>query len=152
MTQIFTANFDSSNAEQGDEISAEFEGFTLTARIYRDDVSDAPDERQDGFWPSLNPAEAGYIGAKSKRTLAREMAKARAIMAAWKNDEWFYCGIAVTVAKEGVRLTDEFASALWGIECNYPQSDNTYLATVANELASEAMREARATIAKLCAA
>ena len=37
----------------------------------------------------------------------------------------------------------------WGIELNYPGSDNSYLAQVAEELAGEAVDEARAKIVSL---
>jgi len=39
------------------------DGYTVTARIAHDETPDAPDERQDGFWPSLYPDDAGFIGA-----------------------------------------------------------------------------------------
>lgn len=136
----------------GDSISCSVDGFDVTARIYRDDCSDKPDERQDGFWPSLDPKSAGYIGAKSKRTLARHHAKAENVMRAWLADEWFYCGVAVTVSRNEVQLTSEFSNALWGVECNYPGSDNSYLCGVANELLNEALDEARAKLRTLCAA
>lgn len=86
-----------------------------------DDDYGAPDERQDGFWPSLDPDDAGYIGNKPKSTLVRHMAHAEQVMQAWKDDEWFYCGVAVTVEREGVQLTGQYDHALWGIACNYPE-------------------------------
>lgn len=138
----------------GDTITAEFGDFTLTARVYRDECGDKPDERGDGFWPSLDPKSAGYIGPKSRHTLARATARAQSVMDAWKNDEWFYCGIVVTVECEGVELVDEFAHALWGVDCNYPQHDkrripNAYLREVANELADDALASARKKLAAL---
>ena len=136
---------------EGDRITCEVDGFTVTATVYRDDSSDKPDERDDGFWPSLDPKSAGYIGPKSKRTLARHQAKAQAIMDAWLRDEWFYCGVAITIEKEDVQLLHRYGHALWGIECNYPGSDNSYLQEVANELLGEALDEARAVLAKLAA-
>lgn len=134
---------------EGDSITCEVDGFTITARVYRDDCSDPPDERNMGFWPSLDPNEAGWIGPKSKRALARHMAKAQAVMAAWKNDEWFYCGVAVTVSKADIELTHQYDHALWGIECNYPGSDNSYLMEVANEYVKEALESARAKLKEL---
>lgn len=138
-----------------DTIECEVDGFTLIARIYFDDDSSAPDERQDGFWPSLDPNDAGYIGAKSKSTLARHMARANAVMEAWRNDEWFYCGVAVTAWKDDVQLTGEYDHALWGVECNYPSTrkgnPNVYLREVANEYVTEVLEAAKATVAKLAA-
>ena len=141
---------------EGDTVTLDIDGFTLTATIYRDDAdSDAPDEHCDGFWPSLDPDDAGYIGNKSKSTLARHMAYAERVMQAWKDDEWFYCGVAVTVEREGVQLTGQYDHALWGIECNYPKRNkrhrpNAYLAEVASEFIEEALNVARAEIAELC--
>jgi hypothetical protein len=146
---MFTKAFQNYVCE-GDNISCEVEGFTLTATVYRDDCGDRPDERDCGFWPSLDPQSAGYIGPKSATTLRRHMAKAKATMEAWERDEWFYCGVAVTVEREGVELTPRYANALWGVECNYPGSDNSYLRDVANELASEALEEAKGKLATLC--
>ena len=69
-------------------------------------------------------------------------------MEAWRGDEWFYCGIVLSVAFEGVTL-DTHAASLWGIEANYPDSDNAYLTDVANELLPEALDAGRAVLAKL---
>lgn len=137
---------------EGDSVTCTVGHFTATATIYRDDSSDAPDERQDGFWPSLDPKDAGYIGPRSKRTLARHRGKAQSIMDAWKRDDWFYCGVAMTIEACGTQLTAKYDNALWGVECNYPGSRNTYLRDVANELLPEAIDEARAKLEGLRAA
>lgn len=73
-----------------------------------------------------------------------------AALKAWCNDEWWYCGVVLSVEREGVTL-DEHAASLWGIECNYPTGDNAYLTEVANELLSEALEAGRAVLEKLCA-
>ena len=126
----FTQKFDSFVC-LGDSLTCEVDGFTITARIAHDDTPDAPDQRQDGFWPSLYPNDAGFIGAGNgwRDRFDAAQAKAEAVMAAWKNDEWFYCGIILSVAIDGLELTDHAAS-LWGIEANYPDSDNAYLTEV----------------------
>ena len=103
---------------EGDTISCHVDGFELVATVYRDDNTEDPTERSEGFWPSLDPASAGYIGPKSKATLARRTAKAQRVLDAYHNDEWFYCGVAVTVSRNGVRLTKKFDNTLWDIECN----------------------------------
>ena len=71
-------------------------------------------------------------------------------MAAWKNDEWFYCGIILSVEIDGLTL-DRFGASLWGIEANYPDSDNAYLTEVANELLPEALEAAKAERRRQCA-
>jgi hypothetical protein len=76
----------------------------------------------------------------------------RKIIAAWEADEWFYCGIVVTVFREGVKLGE---AHLWGIEANFPfgkqKTRHAYHLTVANELLDEALDGARETIRKLAA-
>ena len=146
----FIETFDSYVCE-GDTITAQVDGYTVTARVVRDDTPDAPDKRQDGFWPSLDPKEAGYIGAgKTDADLESAKARAKAVMDAWEADEWFYCGIVVGVSRAGIALDDNAAS-LWGIEANYPDSDNAYLTEVARELVPEALDAARLALASLCA-
>jgi hypothetical protein len=65
-------------------------------------------------------------------------------IAAWAADEWMFVGLIVTVCVVGVKLTD---TSLWGIDCNFPRADgsrdNSYLSEVADELAEEAMHDAR---------
>jgi hypothetical protein len=79
------------------------------------------------------------------------MAEAMNVMRAWRNDEWFYVGVAVTVSKADIMLTGKYDHALWGVECNYPHTDNSYLLEVANGTLPEALDDARAKLALLCA-
>lgn len=144
---MFTKGFDS-YACDGDSITCMVGGFTVTATLERDNDSRAPDKEQDGFWPSIDPRNAGYIGPKSKATLARHMARAEEVMRTWREDEWFWCGIVLSVSRNGVELCDHAAS-LWGIECNYPaftkaaeKRGNAYLLEVANDLLREAVEAA----------
>ena len=138
---------------EGDTIACEVEGFRVTARIVRDDCMDAPDQRQDGFWPSLYINDPGFIGPGNnfRERLAKAQVEAEAVMDAWRKDEWFYCGIVLSVALEGVTL-DAHAASLWGIEANYPDGDNAYLTEVAQELLPEALHAGRAAARRLCAA
>lgn len=138
----FTETFDAYVC-LGDSITCEVQGYTVEARICHDDTGGRPDQRQDGFWPSLDRNEAGFIGdGKTIDDFAREQAKAQAIMDAWKNNNWFYCGVILSVKIEDVDITDHGAS-LWGIEANYPDSENDYLTEVANELLDEALLAAK---------
>jgi hypothetical protein len=61
-----------------------------------------------------------------------------------KKGNWFYCGIVVTVTwGKNVLGT----ASLWGLECNYPESDNQYLSNdIAEELAYEAADNALNTL------
>lgn len=125
-------------------------GLRLVATIYQDDCTDAPDKRQDGFWPSLDPNDCGYIGPKSAATLRKHMAHAQEVMRAWRADEWTYVGVDVRAWFDDIPLTDEYAHAVWGVEMNYPammkrkrlHNPNTYLRDLANESAYECAREA----------
>ena len=60
----FTERFDTFVCE-GDCIACEQDGLRIVARIVRDDCPDAPDQRQDGFWPSLYKDAPGFIGPGS---------------------------------------------------------------------------------------
>jgi len=127
----------------GDSITCQVGDYCVTARISHDDTPDRPDQRQDGFWPSIDRKDDGFIGeGKTIEDFAEAQTKAQAIMDAWKNDEWYYCGVILSVKIEDVDLTDHAAS-LWGIEANYPDSENAYLTEVANELLDEALLAAK---------
>jgi hypothetical protein len=127
----------------GDTITGTIGAYTVTAQIRRDDDAGAPDQMQDGFWPSLNPMADGYIGTGGDAVFQSEQAQAEKVMDAWTKDEWWYVGVVVTVTAsvDGVELARE---SIWGVECNYPGSDNVYLTELANELADSALAEARA--------
>ena len=134
----------------GDAITGEAGPFTVLAQIMPDDCPDAPDQRQDGFWPSLFADAPGFIGPgpNHRQRFADAQAKAEAVMEGWRKGDWFYCGIVLSVSLEGVQLASHAAS-LWGIEANYPGADNSYLTEVANELLSEAIAAGRETLARL---
>jgi len=136
----------------GDIISCDAGPFTVLAQVVPDDCLDAPDQRQDGFWPSLYIDAPGFIGPGSnhRQRFAEAQAKAEAVMESWRKGGWFYCGIVLSVSLEGVQLVSHAAS-LWGIEANYPGTDNSYLTEVAYELLPEAVAITRETLARLAA-
>jgi hypothetical protein len=136
----------------GDVISCEAGPFTVLAQVVPDDCPDAPDQRQDGFWPSLYIGAPGFIGPGNgfRQRFAEAQAKAEAVMEGWRRGDWFYCGIVLSVSLDGVDLAPHAAS-LWGIEANYPDTDNSYLTEVAGELLNEALAAARETLARLAA-
>ena len=49
-------------------------------------------------------------------------------------------------------IVDSTQASLWGVEANYPGSDNANLTEVADELLPEALDTARAVLARLRAA
>jgi hypothetical protein len=113
----------------GDSIWWQRAGFHLQARIEYDMDSRPEDQGHD-------PEDQAY----GEEGLA--------ICEAWQNDEWFYCGIVVTAFYQGIRVADHAAS-LWGIECNFPGSDNSYINEVAAELEGEALMAAREALQDL---
>ena len=119
---MFTKGFDKYACE-GDTITCEHDGFTLVATIHRD--SDAIPETDSAY------------------------ALDKAIVDAWYQDEWFYCGVAVTAYCDEIKLTGTYEHALWGIECNFPGSDNSYLRDVANDYIPDAIESAKAKIRML---
>ena len=137
----------------GDTIICDVDGFTVTAQVRADDCPDTPAQRQDGFWPSLDVGDPGFIGpgANHRDRLNAARASAESVMEAWRKGDWFYCGIVLAVSLEGVILSGHAAS-LWGIEANYPDSDNVHLTDVANSLLPGALDEARKVLARLRAA
>ena len=134
----------------GDTITCVAGPFTVLAQIVPDDCPDAPDQRQDGFWPSPYANATGFIGPgpNHRQRLAEAQAKAEAVMEGWRKRDWFYCGIVLSVSLEGVQLACHAAS-LWGMEANYPETDNSYLTEVANELLPEAIVVSRETLSRL---
>jgi len=132
----------------GDEITATIGELSFRARVECDDTPDTPDQRQDGFWPSNNPDDAGWIGKNGDLVAAQK--RAQYIMDSWRADDWFYCGIVVSVWV-GDHIINDHATSLWGIEANYPPSEenttpNDYLTKVARELLPEAIDVARLEI------
>jgi len=119
MTGPFTEKFDNFTCE-GDTITTEVDGFTLTAVIRHD-----PDAGPDS------------LDCYSEEAIE-----------AWEKDEWHFSGLVVSVSRNGVTL-DEHAAALWGVERNFPGTDNSYLSEVANELADEALDAGKAVLKTL---
>lgn len=87
-----------------------------------DDAQDAPDERQDGFWPSLDPDDAGYIGADDPAEFDHLMAAAQQRMDDWRADRWNYVGViarahvAVPIGGGSFTHFSLDSAGLWGIE------------------------------------
>ena len=66
----------------------------------------------------------------------------------WERDNWFYCGVILSVYKAGVCLSANAASR-WGVECNFPNVSNSYLSDVVMDLETEALQEAETIFRKL---
>lgn len=115
---------------EGDSIECVVEGLRIVARIIRDTDSHIDDDDSHNVDQSVTGCDA----EQQRRLLAARKA--------WFDDEWFYCGVELSVYLDSTPLA-EFAASLWSIECNYPGSDNSYLTEVANELLPEALAVGR---------
>ena len=120
----------------GDSITTEHQGFTLTATIIHDQDSGINDD------DCHNPDQSvtGCNDEQFKHLLAARESYFR--------DEWWYCGIVISVSKNGVDISDH-AGSLWGIEANYPNSDNSYLTDTANDMLDEAVEAAKTELARI---
>jgi hypothetical protein len=67
---------------------------------------------------------------------------------AWKDGDWCYVGVVLSVYAGETLLVDHAAS-LWGIECNYLSGNNEYLSEVANDLLSDAVWEGKSAAIRL---
>ena len=112
----------------GDTIAVEDGLFTFAARLEYD--SDTSPEDYDCF--DVTDPEYGEENA--------------VIIKAWQNNEWFYCGVAISAEYNGVKLPENYLVSLWGIEANFPNSDNKYLSKVVEELLPEAKDRAIALV------
>ena len=109
-----------------------------------------------GGYADINAAIRG-VYALHRATMSARQYAARAAMRdyealkAWCNDEWFWCGIEVTVThtKSDTELASE---SLWGIDANHPNGDNSYLTECATDLAESALQEARNRAKELASA
>lgn len=121
---------------------------TWSMETPQDDCGDAPDKRDEGFWPSHDKNAAGYVLPEN---FDKEQRKATRRMNAWKRGDWYYIGV-VAVAHvsipigNGSFVTHEFRSAgLWGIE----DSAGDYLKEVYAEEKDELLSQLKALGAAL---
>jgi hypothetical protein len=131
---MFSTNFDQFVCD-GDSITCEVDGFEITARIVHDSDSHIDDD-------DIHSVDniAGCDDAQHATNMAARQS--------WHDGDWFYCGVVLSVSRADIVL-DKNAASLWGIECNYPDGDNSYLTETANELLTEAVDAGRAAIDKL---
>lgn len=127
-------------------------GLFFRAEIIRDGHANSggPAKMSDGFWPSLSPKSAGYIGAgKTRADLAADRERCEALVRAWEAGSLFYCGIVVTAYRDGREIASD---SLWGLEANYPalpvlasddpaKRPNAYLDEVAGDCLANVRRE-----------
>jgi hypothetical protein len=90
-----------------------------TKEIKQDDYQESPDANDDGFWPSRDKNDAGYVFPEN---FDSEQAKAEKRMLDWQRGEWFYCGVIakcellIPIGSNSFRVMTLESSGLWGIE------------------------------------
>ena len=143
----FTDNFkgcDTRTIADGAMIQCEINGIYYAATIHRDDDSGPPDQDDDAFWPSQDPAAPGWIGNNPRHSFDDQMRDCKRVMSRYYAGEMVYCGVGITAMKDGVELLGKYNYALWRVNINWPRGDNRYLRTVANNLLREAQPAAEA--------
>src|SRR5262245_57773741 len=111
-TELQFRNFD--NVSRKQEVSIQWEQLEA-----HDDSSDAPDQMQDGFWPSRDENDAGYVPPEK---YDEQQALAEARMKGWREGDWHYIGVIarahITVPIGGSSFTcfTMDSAGLWGIE------------------------------------
>jgi hypothetical protein len=117
-----------------DRDSARFYDFAEACRVARREGWDAKPYNADG-----------------RETAKQQAAKAARAdfehLRAWCNDDWYYVGVIVTASRDGIELG---RASLWGIADEGDDESASYIGATAEELASEAIREAKAKLATLC--
>lgn len=136
------------------EIESGANGLHRAKALYTDELNESVTmvsnwymDVQRGFNQIYEEYKASMSAERYAEKAAKQDYKA---LESWCRNDWFYGGIVVTVKKNGITLCDKYKAALWGIEINYPRSDNNRLLETANELANEALAIAKETLAKLC--
>lgn len=129
---VFTGGF-RSYVCFGDSIETHYNGFRVSAHIEQDLDKTIDDD-------DCHNKDQSVTGCTDEQHA--QLLRARA---AYFRDEWHYCGVVLSVTRNGVML-DEHAASLWGIECNYPGGDNSYLTVVAQELLPEALKAAQTVL------
>lgn len=95
-----------------------------------DETAGRPDEMQDGFWPSLDPEDAGFIGddptdvdgTKQAARLLEEQKVAQARIDTFEAGVWCYMGLScraiihIPIGGNSFRVLTIESAGLWGIE------------------------------------
>ncbi len=141
MKQQFKQGF-SEYASAGDTIETTIGKFIVVAQIVHDDIT--TQERIDAD---------EYYSQDMTGCTDEQQAEIERVRDAWYANEWFYCGIQLSVYYEnehGPRVElDEHAESLWGLECNYPDSNNSHLNEAVNEMLPEALEQGRIALDSL---
>jgi len=113
-------------------------------KLIPDDDNPRPDEKDDGFWPSLNPKDAGYVGDNflccvSDSEFNQIELAAHYRMRAWERGDWYYVGVRAValcfIVRNGVGTYVNIESpGIWGVESD---SDESYIEELYKEQIAE---------------
>lgn len=109
-----------------------------------DETADRPDEMCDGFYPSLDREDAGWIGDNPERSFEEQMEDANQRIRDWENDVWEYVGVVavahllIPIGGGSFRIMTLKSGGLWGIESD---SGDDYLAEVFEEQKDDLLAE-----------
>lgn len=134
----FIRSFDDFACE-GNKIICTIDGITFQARIAHDPHSSIDDDDSHNIDQSVTGCDT------------EQQAKLLAAREAWKQGDWFYCGVIISARHNATGAFWDHLESLWGIKANYPGGDNSYLNEVANELLASAVVAVRAKIRELFA-
>lgn len=134
----FTKSFDQIVCV-GDKIDCTINGFSFQARIAHDLDYCIDDDDAHSTDQNVTGCDAEQ---QEKLSAARD---------SWNRNEWFYCGIIISARHIATGAFWDHVDSLWGIEANYPGSDNTYLNEAASEILTNAIAEVRSKLRELCA-
>lgn len=114
-----------------EQLSGRPDGCYITYKriVERDEYDNTPpDQRDDGFWPSLRPEDDGYMGEDATAgALVRATEAAQARMDDWHKGEWYWVGVkarAVIHHKLNRTITTYTleSAGVWGIESDADDS------------------------------
>lgn len=87
-----------------------------------DDSTTRPDERDEGFWPSLASGSCGFCDCASESEFEALERAATDRMAAWEAGEWEFVGVIakatvyIPIGGNSFRIMTLQSGGLWGIE------------------------------------
>jgi hypothetical protein len=99
------------------------------ARFY--DFARSIEKAKRDNWDA-EPYTVGTPGERAARAVERDFE----ILKAWCNDEWDYVGVVLKIVRPD-GFAKDYCDSVWGLERNYPGSDNSDLTEVANDLLAE---------------
>lgn len=91
-------------------------------RTIEDESADRPDQMCDGFWPSTDSEDAGFIGENPATPFEQQMEEAQARMDAFDAGDWGFVGIVavanllIPIGGGSFRIMTLQSAGLWGIE------------------------------------